>query len=84
MYKLKSTPSDSTTPSKPIFRLTDHSRFECAIEALAKHWERGSISVIHDDSGVTVMDVHLGSSNSTEPTARHQEAETRALTSSVA
>ncbi len=67
---LISTPSDSTTISKPIFRLTDRSRFECAIEALAKHWERGSISVVRDDSGVTVMDVHLGSSSSTEPTTR--------------
>src|SRR5260370_1651306 len=65
-----SIPSDSTTPSKPKFRLTERSRFECAIEALAKHWERGSISAIRDDSGVTVTDVHLGSSSSAEPTTR--------------
>jgi mRNA (2'-O-methyladenosine-N6-)-methyltransferase len=64
---LKSTPSDSSTPSKPRFRLTDRSLFECAIESLAKHWERGSITVIRDDSGVTVTDVHLGSSSCTEP-----------------
>jgi mRNA (2'-O-methyladenosine-N6-)-methyltransferase len=64
---LKSAPSDSTAPSKPNFRLTDRSPFECAIESLAKHWERGSITVIRDDSGVTVTDVHLGSSSSTEP-----------------
>jgi mRNA (2'-O-methyladenosine-N6-)-methyltransferase len=67
---LKSTPSDSTAPSKPSFRLTDRSRFECAIEALAKHWERGSITVIRDDSGVTVTDIRLGSSNITEPPTR--------------
>jgi mRNA (2'-O-methyladenosine-N6-)-methyltransferase len=67
---LRSTPGDSTTPSTPRFRLTDRSRFEFAIEALAKHWERGSISVIRDDSGVTVTDVHLGSSSSAEPTTR--------------
>lgn len=59
-----------STPPKPRFRLTDRSRFECAIEALAKHWERGSISIIRDDSGVTVTDVHLGSSGGTETTAR--------------
>lgn len=64
---LKSTPSDSTAPSKPRFRLTDRSRFECTIEALAKHWERGSITVIRDDSGVTVTDVRLGSISNTEP-----------------
>jgi mRNA (2'-O-methyladenosine-N6-)-methyltransferase len=67
---LRSTPGDSTTLSKPRFRLTDRSRFEYAIEALAKHWERGSISVIRDDSGVTVTDVHLGSSSSAEPATR--------------
>ncbi len=67
---LGSIPSDSTTPSKPKFRLTERSRFECAIEALAKHWERGTISAIRDDSGVTVTDVHLGSSSSAEPTTR--------------
>lgn len=67
---LKSAPSDSTTPPKPRFRLTDRSRFECAIEALAKHWESGSITVIRDDSGVTVTDVHLGSSSITEPPTR--------------
>ena len=67
---LKSTPSDSTAPLKPRFRLTDRSRFECAIEALAKHWERGSITIIRDDSGVTVTDVHLGSSSITEPPTR--------------
>ena len=64
------TSGDSATPSKPSFRLTDRSRFECAIEALAKHWERGSISVIRDDSGVTLTDVHLGSSSSAEPATR--------------
>jgi len=67
---LGSTQGDPTTLTKPRFRLTDRSRFECAIEALAKHWERGSISIIRDDSGVTVTDVHLGSSNSTETVAR--------------
>ena len=67
---LKRTPNDSTAPSKPMFRLTDRSRFECAIEAFAKHWERGSITVIRDDSGVTVTDVHLGSSSITEPPMR--------------
>ena len=67
---LRATPGDSATPSRPSFRLTDRSRFECAIEALAKHWERGAISVIRDDSGVTVTDVHLGSSSSAEPATR--------------
>ena len=69
---LKSTPndSDSTAPSKPRFRLTDRSRFEWAIEALAKHWERGSITVIRDESGVTVTDVHLGSSSNAESSMR--------------
>jgi len=64
------TQSDQTTPPKPRFRLTDRSRFECAIEALAKHWDRGSVSIIRDESGVTVTDVHIGSSNSAEATAR--------------
>lgn len=64
---LNSTPSDSTAPSNPRFRLTDGSRFECAIEALSKNWERGTITVIRDDSGVTVTDVRLGSSSITEP-----------------
>ena len=67
---LASTTGDSTAPRKPRFRLTDRSRFECAIEALAKHWERGSISIIRDESGVTVTDVHLGSSSNAETTAR--------------
>jgi mRNA (2'-O-methyladenosine-N6-)-methyltransferase len=67
---LGSTPGDSTTLPKARFRLTDRSRFECAIEALAKHWERGSISITRDESGVTVTDVHLGSSSSAETTAR--------------
>ena len=64
------TTGDSTASRKPRFRLTDCSRFECAIEALAKHWERGSISIIRDESGVTVTDVHLGSSSNAETTAR--------------
>jgi mRNA m6A methyltransferase catalytic subunit len=63
-------PSDSTAPPKPKFRLTDRSRFERAIEALSKHWENGSITVIRDDSGVTVTDVHLGSGSVTEPPTR--------------
>ena len=67
---LGSTPGDSTTLPKARFRLTDRSRFECAIEALAKHWERGSISITRDESGVTVTDVHLGSSSSAETTGR--------------
>ena len=68
--QIRSTSDGSTTALKPRFRLTDGSRFECAIEALAKHWERGSISVIRDDSGVTVADVHLGSGSSAEPATR--------------
>jgi len=67
---LESTSGDSTTLPKARFRLTDRSRFEWAIEALAKHWERGSISITRDESGVTVTDVHLGSSSSAETTAR--------------
>ena len=67
---LGSTPRDSTTLPKARFRLTDRSRFECAIEALAKHWERGSISITRDENGVTVTDVHLGSGSSAETIAR--------------
>lgn len=67
---LESTSGDLTTLPKARFRLTDRSRFEWAIEALAKHWERGSISITRDDGGVTVTDVHLGSSSSAETTAR--------------
>ncbi|KAH9963138.1 MT-A70-domain-containing protein [Russula dissimulans] len=66
---LRPTQGEQTTLPIPRFRLTDRSRFECAIEALAKHWDRGSISIIRDESGVTVTDVHLGSSNSAEATA---------------
>jgi mRNA (2'-O-methyladenosine-N6-)-methyltransferase len=62
--------SDSTSPPKPRFRLTDRSRFEGVIEALAKRWERGSISIIRDENGVTVTDVHLGPGSSAENTAR--------------
>jgi mRNA m6A methyltransferase catalytic subunit len=67
---LASTTGDSPPPRKPRFRLTDHCRFEGAIEALAKHWERGTISIIRDESGVTVTDVHLGSSSNAEMAAR--------------
>jgi mRNA (2'-O-methyladenosine-N6-)-methyltransferase len=67
---LGSTTVDSITPRQSRFRLTDRSRFECAIEVLAKHWDRGSISIIRDESGVTVTDVHLGSSSNAETTAR--------------
>ncbi|KAI9507701.1 MT-A70-domain-containing protein [Russula earlei] len=64
------TAGDPATPQKPRFRLTDRSRFENAIEALAKNWERGSVSIIRDESGVTVTDVHLGSVNGAEAPAR--------------
>jgi hypothetical protein len=67
---LGSTPSGSMTSPKPRFRLTDCSRFECAIDSLAKHWDRGSISIVRDDSGVTVTDVHLGSTSNTEAATR--------------
>jgi mRNA (2'-O-methyladenosine-N6-)-methyltransferase len=62
--------STSATSATPRFRLTDCSRFECAIDALAKRWDRGSISIVRDDSGVTVTDVQLGSSSNTESTTR--------------
>ena len=67
---LASTPGVSIASPKPRFRLTDRSRFENAIDALAKHWDRGSISIVRDDSGVTVTDVHLGSTSNTETTTR--------------
>lgn len=67
---LGSTPSGSMASPKPKFRLTDCSRFECAIDSLAKHWDRGSISIVRDDSGVTVTDVHLGLTSNTEATTR--------------
>jgi mRNA (2'-O-methyladenosine-N6-)-methyltransferase len=61
----------STAPSAtPRFRLTDRSRLEVAIDALAKRWDRGFISIVRDDSGLTVTDVQLGSSSNTESTAR--------------
>ncbi|KAH9050023.1 MT-A70-domain-containing protein [Lactarius hengduanensis] len=62
--------STSAASATPRFRLTDCSRFECAIDALAKRWDRGSISIVRDDSGVAVTDVQLGSSSNTETTAR--------------
>ena len=62
--------ADLATSATPRFRLTDRSRFEYAIDALAKRWDRGSISIVRDDSGLTVTDVQLGSSSNTESTAR--------------
>ncbi|KAH9045631.1 MT-A70-domain-containing protein [Lactarius pseudohatsudake] len=62
--------STSAAPATPRFRLTDCSRFECAIDALAKRWDKGSISIVRDDSGVAVTDVQLGSSSNTDTTAR--------------
>ncbi|KAI0269200.1 MT-A70-domain-containing protein [Gloeopeniophorella convolvens] len=67
---LASLPLDSAAPPKPRFRLTDCSRFDAALDALSKHWDRGIISVIHDDDGVTVMDVQLGSGSNADTTAR--------------
>ncbi|KAH9978009.1 hypothetical protein BGW80DRAFT_1539426 [Lactifluus volemus] len=60
---LGSTPSGSMTSPKPRFRLTD-------CRASTKHWDRGSISIVRDDSGVTVTDVHLGSTSNTEAATR--------------
>ena len=60
----------TATSATPRFRLTDRSRFECAIDALAKRWDRGYISIVRDDSGVTVTDIQLGSSSNTESTTR--------------
>ena len=60
----------TATPATIRFRLTDRSRFEHAIDALAKRWDRGFISIVRDDSGVTVTDVQLGSSSNTESTPR--------------
>ena len=62
--------ADLGSAPTPRFRLTDRSRFEYAIDALAKRWDRGSISIVRDDSGVTVTDVQLGSSSNTETTSR--------------
>lgn len=62
--------STATTSPTPRFRLTDRSRFEYAIDALAKRWDRGTISIVRDDCGVTVTDVQLGSSSNTETTTR--------------
>jgi hypothetical protein len=67
---LRPTPDGSMASPKPRFRLTDCSRFEYAIDALAKHWDRGSVTIVRDDSGVTVTDVHLGSTSNTETAAR--------------
>lgn len=60
----------TATSATPRFRLTDCSRFEYAIDALAKRWDRGSISIVRDDSGLTVTDVQLGSSSNTESPTR--------------
>lgn len=51
---------DALTPT-PCFRLTDLSRFELILDSFAWQWDRGQITVSHDDDGLTVMDIHLGS-----------------------
>ncbi len=62
--------STESASALPRFRLTDRSRFEYALDALAKRWDKGFISIVRDDSGVTVTDVQLGSSSNTETTTR--------------
>jgi mRNA m6A methyltransferase catalytic subunit len=48
----------------PRFRLTDLPKFESILESLSQNWDHGTIALAHDDGGVTVMDVHLGSPGS--------------------
>ncbi|THH17629.1 hypothetical protein EW146_g3242 [Bondarzewia mesenterica] len=47
--------------SPPSFRLTDLSRFESILESLAQQWDQGCISIARDGTGLTVMDIHIGS-----------------------
>ena len=51
---------DALTPA-PCFRLTDLSRFELILDSFAWQWDRGQMAVSHDDDGLTVMDIQLGS-----------------------
>ncbi|KAI0316974.1 MT-A70-domain-containing protein [Amylostereum chailletii] len=52
----------------PSLRLTDLSRFESILDSLSKHWDQGTLSIIRDDDGLTVMDVQLGSGSAVEST----------------
>lgn len=58
-------PSGLLPSPAPRFRLTDLSKFEFILENLSQNWEHGTLSVTRDGGGLTVMDVHLGSPEST-------------------
>ncbi|KAI0036008.1 MT-A70-domain-containing protein [Vararia minispora EC-137] len=59
-----------SSTERPILRLSDLSRFESILESFSRHWEKGFLTAVRDDSGVTVMDVQLSTTNgsSTIPT----------------
>lgn len=52
-----------TPDSRPVLRLTDGARFERILESLSKHWEHGSITLVRDTMGLTVVDVRLGAAS---------------------
>lgn len=70
--KIISAGSSSSTYAS--FRLTDLRRFEVCLEELSDYWEVGSLSVLRDDNGFSVMRVKLeitGSEKYTKKRKRH-------------
>lgn len=49
----------SASSSKPAFRLTDLHKLEEVLEELSESWDAGSLSVLRDDDGLTLMHVQL-------------------------
>ena len=62
LAKFISLPSASL--SGITFRLTDLRKLEDILEEFSVHWDAGTISVLRDDSGLSLMQVSLGANHS--------------------
>ena len=62
LTKLISLPGASD--DSPSFRLTDLKKLEFILEQLSESWDAGSISVLRDATGLTIMNVYLNGSRS--------------------
>ncbi|THH05118.1 hypothetical protein EW145_g5023 [Phellinidium pouzarii] len=55
-----------TATDSPTFRLTDLNKLETILEELAESWDYGSITVLRDDSGLSLMQVVAIDANQNE------------------
>lgn len=49
----------SASSNKPAFRLTDQHKLEEALQDLSESWDAGSLVLLRDDDGLTILQVQL-------------------------